>query len=149
MDNENLKQDISAEEPEANEPVPSEETSKQEDTLPSATVDESSKKEETKPPDLSAELKSANERAESAEQKAEVLGMGVKLEAVADVITLAKTRQNDKTTFQQAVAAVLEAYKDFKVTPPFTTGTRTTGDDTHEDDAQVRKTMGLPPIKNN
>jgi len=155
-ENKDLKQDVPTDEPAEKEPAPAAEPPEQEEPKqePKPAEDvtvagnsQAPSKQEPLPPDLNAELKAANERADAAEARAEVLGMGVKADAVADVIALAKTRQSDKMPFKQAVNEVLTAYPQFRETPPITTGTRTTGD-TQEDDAKVRAVMGLPP-KNN
>jgi restriction endonuclease Mrr len=148
-ENKDFTPEVPAEEPKAKEappPAPKVEPAKKEETPPPAAGSEPPK-QETVPPDLSEELKAANERAEAAEQKAEVLGMGVKPEAVADVIALAKTRQSDKQPFKKAVEEVLETYGNFKAAPTITTGTKTTGD-TQDDYSKERAVMGLKPENN-
>ena len=70
----------------------------------------------------------AESRATATEMKLTAISNGVKSDAVADVIALAKTKVTDKTTVDQAIDEIVKKYPHFlSQSAPMTTGTKTTG----------------------
>ncbi len=61
--------------------------------------------------------------------KLAAVSKGVKADAIADVIALAKTKVTDKVPMEQAIDEVIKKYPQFTASaePPITTGTKTTG----------------------
>lgn len=85
----------------------------------------------------------AEQRAEQLEAKYTAMAKGVKADAVDDVIALAKAKANDSVTLEKAIDIVLTRYPHF-CGKPATTGVTTPNNDTGKnDDALLRKVMGL------
>ena len=90
----------------------------------------------------------AEERASAAELKFTAMSKGVSAEAVGDVIALAKTKITDKVTAEQAIEEIIKKYPSFAQNTVQDTGTRTPNNNTiTDDDAELRKIMGLPAKK--
>lgn len=71
----------------------------------------------------------AEERAAAAELKLTAMSKGVSVEALSDVIALAKTKITDKVTAEQAIDEIINKYPAFteSAKPGITTGVRTGG----------------------
>lgn len=96
---------------------------------------------------LAAEAKTAAEqKAALLEAKYTAVSKGVKLEAVEDVIALAKNKVSNKVTLEQAIESVIEKYPQFGTAPdkPSTTGVTTPNNGSPASDTLLRKSMGLP-----
>lgn len=80
------------------------------------------------------------------EAKYTAVSKGVKLEAVEDVIALAKNKVSNKVTLEQAIESVIEKYPQFGTAPdkPSTTGVTTPNNGSPASDTLLRKSMGLP-----
>lgn len=90
----------------------------------------------------------AEERASAAELKFTAMAKGVFAEAVGDVIALAKTKITDKVTAEQAIDEIIKKYPSFAQNTVQDTGTHTPNNNTiTDDDAELRKVMGLPARK--
>lgn len=71
----------------------------------------------------------AEEKAAAAELKLTAMSKGVSVEALSDVIALAKTKISDKVTAEQAIDEIIKKYPAFteSTKPGITTGVRTGG----------------------
>ena len=81
----------------------------------------------------------AEERAAEAELKLTAMSKGVSVEALGDVIALAKTKITDKITAEQAIDDIIKKYPAFAKSfePSITTGVRTGGNTPPADSAKA------------